>query len=106
MPLLAERDPGPQLWIAPSDAAGRGLREGDAIRVYNQRGAFAATAHLTDRVSAGVVWMRDGCVGLNRVTSGDPVLPNAALRLFPFTVGQAAYDARVEVELAAAAAAD
>ena len=41
--------------------------------------------------------MRDGCEGLNRVTSGAPVLPETALNLFPFTVGQAAYDAMVEV---------
>ena len=44
--------------------------------------------------------MRDGCVGLNQVTSSKPVLPEAALRLFQFTVGQAEYDAMIEVEVA------
>jgi hypothetical protein len=44
--------------------------------------------------------MRDGCVGLNRVTSGAPALPEAALGLFHFTVGQAAYEAMVEVAAA------
>jgi anaerobic selenocysteine-containing dehydrogenase len=100
LPMLAERDPGPQLWISPDDAARRGLAAGDAIRVYNRRGAFAAKAHVTDRIPAGVVWMRDGCVGLNEVTSGAPVLPEKALGLFHFTVGQAEYGAMVEVEAA------
>ena len=97
LPLLAERDPGPELWISPADARARILSNGDAIRVHNQRGAFEATAHITDRIPPGTVWMRDGCEGLNRVTSGAPVLPETALNLFPFTVGQAAYDAMVEV---------
>ena len=97
LPLLAERDPGPILWISCADAARRGLAEADAVRVYNGRGAFAAKAHVTNRVPAGVVWMRDGCVGLNQVTSGAPALPDTALGLFPFTVGQAQYEAMVEV---------
>ena len=52
------------------------------------------------RLPDGVVWMRDGCVGLNRVTSGARALPEAALGLFHFTVGQAAYEAMVEVAAA------
>jgi anaerobic selenocysteine-containing dehydrogenase len=97
LPMLAERDPGPQLWLAPEDAARRGIEEGEAVRVHNRRGAFTATAHVTERIPGGVVWMRDGCPGLNRVTSGGPVLPEPALGLFPFTVGQAEYAAMVEV---------
>jgi anaerobic selenocysteine-containing dehydrogenase len=105
LPLLAERDPGPQLWISPEDAAERALAEGDALRVYNGGGEFAATAHVTGRIPPGVVWMRDGVVGLNHVTSGAPALPQAALGLFAFTVGQAEYAARVEVEAIAPGAA-
>ncbi len=97
LPLLAERDPGPELWISPADAAVRALSNGDAIRVHNRHGAFEAAAHVTDRIPRGTVWMRDGCEGLNQVTSGAPVLPQAALNLFPFTAGQAEYDAMVEV---------
>lgn len=100
LPLLAERDPGPQLWLSPGDAAKRRLADGDAIRVFNGRGEFAAKAHVTGHIPDGVVWMRDGCVGLNRVTSGAPALPEAALGLFHFTVGQAAYEAMVEVAAA------
>lgn len=97
LPMLAERDPGPELWMSPSDAQARNLSDGDGIRVYNQRGAFEATAHVTDLVPAHVVWMKDGSLSLNRVTSGEPVVPEGALDLFAFTVGQAEYTALVEV---------
>ena len=82
LPLLAERDPGPQLWMSRDDALRRGLADGDAVRVYNQRGSFETSTRLTEQIPAGVVWMRDGCIGLNRVTSGARVLPETALDLF------------------------
>jgi hypothetical protein len=54
-------------------------------------------AHITDDVPSGVVWIRDGWVGLNHLTSGDAVLTGDALSLLPFSVGQADYCARVQV---------
>jgi anaerobic selenocysteine-containing dehydrogenase len=97
LPTLARRESEPALWISPADAAARRLEDGAAIRVFNHRGELAARAHVTERIPAGTVWMRDGWPGLNRLTSGDPVLPDAAVDLFAFTAGQAAFDARVEV---------
>ncbi len=97
LPLLVERDPGPELWVSPDDAQFRNLSDGVPVRVYNERGSFEARAHVTDRINAGVVWIRDGTVGLNRVTSGAPVLPETALELFRFSVGQAHFGAMVEV---------
>jgi anaerobic selenocysteine-containing dehydrogenase len=97
LPTLARLDPEPRLWIAPADAAARGLVEGAPIRVFNDRGAFAGRAHVTARVPAGTVWMRDGWTGLNAVTSGAPVIPDDAVDLFPFAAGQAGFDAAVEV---------
>jgi hypothetical protein len=41
--------------------------------------------------------MRDGWDGLNRLTSGAPVVPDDGVDLFGFSGGQAAFDARVEV---------
>jgi hypothetical protein len=43
------------------------------------------------------VRMRDGWEGLNRVTSGDPVLPDAAVEPTGFAAAQARYAAFVEV---------
>jgi anaerobic selenocysteine-containing dehydrogenase len=97
LPSLAKYNAAPQLWISKADADARQLASGDAIKIYNERGEFGAKAHVTDDVPPGVVWIRDGWVGLNHLTSGDAVLTGDALRLFPFSVGQADYGARVEV---------
>jgi anaerobic selenocysteine-containing dehydrogenase len=97
LPSLAKHNTAPQLWISRVDADARQLSNGDGIKIYNQRGEFAAKAHITDDVPPGVVWIRDGWVGLNHLTSGDAVLTGDALSLFPFSVGQADYGAQVEV---------
>ena len=101
LPTLAQADPEPALWISPADAAGRGLRDGAAIRIVNDRGAMTARARVTARVPAGTVWMRDGWLGLNDLTTGAPAIPDAAVHAFTalgFSGGQARFDARVEVE--------
>jgi anaerobic selenocysteine-containing dehydrogenase len=100
LPTLARREAEPSLWMSPADAASRNVADGAAIRIFNQRGDLLAKAHVTDRISAGTVWMRDGWPGLNRLTAGAPVLPDAAVELFAFSAGQASFDAMVEVALA------
>ena len=97
LPELDKRNKGPVLWISEHDAASRGVSDGGAIRIFNQRGEFAASARVTDRIPAGTVWMRDGWPGMNQLTDGGPSLPESTSALFPFTTGQAAYDAFVDV---------
>jgi anaerobic selenocysteine-containing dehydrogenase len=97
LPTLAQLDPEPYLWISPDDAARRGLHDGAAIRIYNGRGALHARARVTDQIPTGTVWMRDGWAGLNNLTSGQAVLPDAAVDLFGFSAGQAAFEAMIEV---------
>jgi anaerobic selenocysteine-containing dehydrogenase len=97
LPTLAAADPEPSLWIAPDDAAARGVKNGDAIRIYNQRGEMPARARVTDEVAPGTVWMRDGWLGLNTLTDGAAVLPDEAVDIFGFSGGQASFDAAVEV---------
>jgi anaerobic selenocysteine-containing dehydrogenase len=41
--------------ISPADAARRNIREGDPVRVYNDRGDFEAVAKVTDDVNSGIV---------------------------------------------------
>ncbi|HYL89310.1 MAG TPA: molybdopterin-dependent oxidoreductase [Burkholderiales bacterium] len=101
LPMLARLDPSPQLWLSPTDAASRGVADGAAIRIYNPRGEMRCRAHVTDRVPAGTVWMRDGWMGVNALTSGASVLPDEAVEVFGFSGGQAGFDAFVEVEPAA-----
>src|SRR5262245_41535792 len=74
LPSLAKHNTAPQLWISTADADARQLSNGDGIKIYNERGEFGAKAHVTDDVSPGVVWIRDGWVGLNLLTFGDAVL--------------------------------
>jgi anaerobic selenocysteine-containing dehydrogenase len=38
----------------PDDAAARGIAEGDAVRVSNERGTFTVMARLSDDVPRGV----------------------------------------------------
>lgn len=97
LPSLVRAEPQPEVWIAPADAAARGIAAGDAVRVHNDRGSLEAAARVTDDVPAGVVWMHDGWPGVNALTSGAPVIPDEAVTGFPFAAGQAAYEALVEV---------
>ena len=99
LPTLAAADRnGPELWIHPQDAEERRIASGTPIVIANQRGQFEASARVTDEVLPGVVWMRDGWSGINKVTSGTPIVPAEALDIVPGAPGgQAAYDAWVEV---------
>ena len=41
--------------INPADASSRDIRDGDGVKVFNDRGSFAARARVSDDVNAGVV---------------------------------------------------
>ena len=41
--------------ISPKDAEARSIREGDPVRVFNDRGGFEGLARVTDDVSDGIV---------------------------------------------------
>lgn len=56
--LRAEREP--CLDIHPTDAAARGVGEGDQVRVVNERGAVTLAARVGDRVRPGVVALPSG----------------------------------------------
>jgi anaerobic selenocysteine-containing dehydrogenase len=96
LPTLAKLDPEPCVWISPADAAARQIEDGQEIRLLNERGVLQARAHVTERVPAGTLWMRDGWLGLNCVTSGEACIPDTAVDLFPFAAGQATFAALVE----------
>jgi anaerobic selenocysteine-containing dehydrogenase len=104
LPLFLDGEREPHLDIHVSDATPRGIRDGDWVRIFNDRGAFGARARVTDRARPGCVvavslWWRklspDG-TNTNQVTS-------QALA----DMGGAAtyYDALVEVERVAGPAA-
>jgi len=77
LPKFVSEETSPKLDLNPVDAAPRGIREGDNVRIFNDRGSFTATARVTDRARAGVavapsIWWQklapDGC-NANAVTS-------------------------------------
>jgi anaerobic selenocysteine-containing dehydrogenase len=61
----------PLLEIHPQDAAARGIQTGDAVRVYNDRGAHHCHANVCERARPGVVnglgvwWRKLGLDGTN-----------------------------------------
>jgi anaerobic dimethyl sulfoxide reductase subunit A len=53
----ADRD---DLWIHPTDAAARGIADGQRVRVFNRRGRTLIPARVTDRIAPGVVSIKEG----------------------------------------------
>jgi anaerobic selenocysteine-containing dehydrogenase len=45
----------PSLDINPGDARARGIRDGDRVRIFNDRGSLTAKARVSDRAREGVV---------------------------------------------------
>jgi trimethylamine-N-oxide reductase (cytochrome c) len=56
------------VWLHPDDAASRGIRHGDIVKVFNERGTVLGGAYITDRIMPEVVSMDHGA----RV---DPIIP-------------------------------
>ena len=58
-PILARADRD-DVWMHPTDAAARGIVNGQPVRVFNARGTTVLPAHVTDRIAAGVVSIKEG----------------------------------------------
>jgi molybdopterin guanine dinucleotide-containing S/N-oxide reductase-like protein len=48
------------LWIHPSEAAKRGIKSGDIVKVYNERGVVLGGAYVTERLMSRVAYMDHG----------------------------------------------
>lgn len=97
LPRFLKQEGGPTLEINPLDAAGRGLVEGQRLRIFNDRGVFHARAVITERVRPGVVvspsiwWQK---------LSGDGANANAVTSsaLTDMGGGPVIYDCLVEIQ--------
>ncbi|WP_428489420.1 molybdopterin-containing oxidoreductase family protein [Rhodopila sp.] len=58
-PGLARVDPD-TVWMHPQDAAARGIKHGQRVRVFNDIGATELPAQVTDRIAPGVVSIKEG----------------------------------------------
>lgn len=54
---IANREP---IWIHPEDAKVRGIKDGDLVRAYNQRGQVLVGALITDGIKQGSVCIHEG----------------------------------------------
>jgi anaerobic selenocysteine-containing dehydrogenase len=97
--VFVRREGEASLTLHPDDAAARGIAQGDSVRVFNDRGAFEATARVSDSARRGVVvglsvWWPKLCPGgrnANAVTSQE---------LTDMGGGATFFDALVQVEAA------
>ena len=69
--------------ISPRDAAARGIREGDPVRVYNDRGDFEGLARVTDDVPGMVVATLGYWRSLNRSDGSVNSISSAPVRPWP-----------------------
>jgi anaerobic selenocysteine-containing dehydrogenase len=102
-PVFVRREGEPTLTVHPRDAAARGIRDGQMVRVFNDRGEFRVRAHVSDAARPGLVvglsiWWAKMCPGgrnANAVTGQE---------LTDMGEGATFYDVLVEVAPAEPAA--
>jgi trimethylamine-N-oxide reductase (cytochrome c) len=56
------------VWLNPIDAGARHIKDGDVVKIYNERGALLAGAWVTERIRPGVVYIDHG-------SRWDPIIP-------------------------------
>ena len=56
------------LWMNPIDAEARGIKKGDVISIFNERGTVLAGAYVTQRIMPGAV-------GIDHGAKYDPIVP-------------------------------
>lgn len=89
------------LVIHPDDAKARGIENGDLVRVFNQRGACRARAHVSDNIITGVVALPTGAwfgdPGGNIDPDGNPNVLTKDVGTSRLGQGCSAHTALVEV---------
>jgi anaerobic selenocysteine-containing dehydrogenase len=63
------------VWINPQDAAARGIKDGDIVKIYNERGTILGGALVTERIIAGAVSQDPIGPGLDRGGSNNLLSP-------------------------------
>jgi anaerobic dimethyl sulfoxide reductase subunit A len=61
-----------RLFINPADAEGRGIRDGDRVRVFNDRGTLTVACRVTRRIRPGVVALPQGAWWTPDTSGADP----------------------------------
>jgi anaerobic dimethyl sulfoxide reductase subunit A len=90
-----------RIFINPIDAADRGIRGGDLVRVWNDRGEIVIPARITPRILPGVIDIPQGAwwsPNENGTDFGGCVNVLTSERWTPFAFGTAQHTIMVEVE--------
>lgn len=88
------------MWMSHPDARARGIAEGDRVKVHNDRGALMIRAHLSRRISPGVVVIPQGAwytPDPDGVCQRGCVNVLSSLRTTPLANGNAQHTILVEV---------
>ncbi|WP_148052807.1 DMSO/selenate family reductase complex A subunit [Atlantibacter hermannii] len=92
-----------KLWINPLDAAPRGIKQGDKVRIHNDRGISMVSAEVTPRIIPGVVAMQAGAwwqPDADGVDHGGCANVLSSTRITPLAKGNSHQTMLVEVEKA------
>lgn len=92
-----------EMWINPIDASARGIKNGDLIRIFNDRGEVQIPAKVTPRIIPGVVALGEGgwySPGKNKVDKGGCINVLTTQRPSPLAKGNPQHTNLVEVQLA------
>jgi len=94
---LTGSDAAPALQMHPDDAASRGLRDGERVRVWNAAGEVFLPLEITTVVRPGVVCSEKGA-WLRTSSNGQTVAALAPTHKADLAAGACFNDARVEVQ--------
>lgn len=81
-PWFLEIQPEPTIEINPVDAEARGIKEGDYVRAYNDRGYVVMRAHVDSSMRPGVTWTEHTWLGTQYVDGHYAALTSCATRHF------------------------
>ncbi len=90
-----------RIFINPLDAAKRGIRDGDLVRVWNELGELVIQARLTERILPGVIDIPQGAwwsPDADGVDHGGCINVLTSHRWTPLAFGSTQHTIRVEVE--------
>lgn len=90
-----------ELWINPIDAQARRIKNGDPIRVLNDRGEVRTTARVTPRIIPGVVALAEGAwysPDTQRIDHGGSINVLTSQRPSPLAKGNPSHSNLVQVE--------
>jgi len=90
-----------RLFINPIDATARGIKDGDEVKVYNNRGATILSCRITPRILPGVVDIPQGAwydPDKDGVDRGGCINVLTSHKWTPFAFGTTQHTIMVEVE--------